>query len=152
MIKHWNELCKQIEITEKSISEFGENTNLSPIQHKKLQKYIADWNKIKKMVENFEQYIEPFEPVTIKSPFNNDDFLPKWKTWKEYLREQHLRVIKSRMEQESLDYLAEISEGNAVLAASYLRYAMANGYRSFFKVETKDKANPAKPDRNGSDF
>jgi hypothetical protein len=56
------------------------------------------------------------------------------------------------MEQMSLDYLSEISENNPDLAISYLRYAMANGYRSFFKVETKDKVSPPKSDKYGSDF
>jgi hypothetical protein len=104
------------------------------------------------MAETFDQFITPLDPIKVESPFDQDDFRYFWKTWKEYLQEQYGRSIRSRMEQMSLDYLSEISENNPDLAISYLRYAMANGYRSFFKVESKDKTNPAKSDRHGSDF
>ena len=152
MINHWNEIYQQIEVTDTKLSEFIETAGLSALQLKKLQKYSCEWNKSKKLAEAFDQFITPLYPIKVKSPFDQDDFRYIWKTWKEYMQEQHGRLMRSRMEQISLDYLAELSEGNPDLAISYLRYAMANGYRSFFKVELKDKANPAKSDRHGSDF
>ena len=152
MINHWNEIYQQIEATDAQLSEFIQGAGLSVLQLKKLQKYIEQWNKSKKMAETFDQFITPLDPIKVESPFDQDDFRYFWKTWKEYLQEQFGRSIRSRMEQMSLDYLYEISEGNTDLAISYLRYAMANGYRSFFKVESKDKTNPAKSDRHGSDF
>jgi hypothetical protein len=152
MINQWNEIYKQIEVTDTELSEFIQSAGLSALQLKKLQKYIGQWNKSKKMTEVFDQFFAPLDPIKVKPPFDQDDFRYFWKTWKEYLQEQFGRSIRSRMEQMSLDYLYEISEGNTDLAISYLRYAMANGYRSFFKVESKDKTNPAKSDRHGSDF
>jgi hypothetical protein len=152
MINHWNEIYQQIEATDAQLSGFIESAGLSALQLKKLQKYIEQWNKSKKMAEAFDQFITPFDPIKVESPFDQDDFRYFWKTWKEYLQEQYGRSMRSRMEQMSLDYLSEISENNPDLAVSYLRYAMANGYRSFFKVESKDKTNPAKSDRHGSDF
>ncbi len=152
MINHWNEIYQQIETTDNKLSMFIEGAGLSALQLKKLQKYICEWNKSKKMAEAFDQFIVPFDPIKIKSPFNQDEFRNFWKTWKEYLQEQHGKLMRSRMEQTSLDYLAEISGGDPELAISYLKYAIANGYRSFFKVETKDKTNPAKSDRYGSDY
>jgi hypothetical protein len=152
MINHWNEIYQQIEATDAQLSGFIQGAGLSALQLKKLQKYIEQWNKSKKMVETFDQFITPFDPIKVESPFDQDDFRYFWKTWKEYLQEQYGRSMRSRMEQMSLDYLSEISENNPDLAVSYLRYAMANGYRSFFKVESKDKTNPAKSDRHGSDF
>ena len=152
MINHWNEICKQIEVSENKLSEFIDSAGLSALQLKKLQKYINEWNKSKKLAEAFDQFIAPLDPIKINSPFDLDDFRYFWKTWKEYMQEQHGQLMRSRMEQMSLDYLAEISESNPDLAISYLRYAMANGYRSFFRVETKDKANPPKSDKYGSDF
>ena len=152
MINHWNEIYQQIEATDAQLSEFIQSAGLSVLQLKKLQKYIEQWNKSKKMAETFDQFITPLDPIKVESPFDQDDFRYFWKTWKEYLQEQFGRSIRSRMEQMSLDYLSEISDNNPDLAISYLRYAMANGYRSFFKVESKDKTNPAKSDRHGSDF
>jgi hypothetical protein len=152
MINHWNEIYQQIEATDAQLSEFIQGAGLSVLQLKKLQKYIEQWNRSKKMAETFDQFIAPLDPIKVESPFDQDDFRYFWKTWKEYLQEQYGRSIRSRMEQMSLDYLSEISDNNPDLAISYLRYAMANGYRSFFKVESKDKTNPAKSDRHGSDF
>ena len=152
MINQWNALCQQVSLLETKLLEFVENATLSASQQKKLQKYICEWNKFKKLNEDFDQYLSPSDPIKVKSPFDQDDFRYIWKTWKEYTQEQHGRMMRSRMEQMSLDYLAEISESNTDLAISYLRYAMANGYKSFFKVETKDKTNPAKSDKYGSDF
>ena len=152
MITHWNEIWAQIENSDKKFSEFIESAGLSVSQLKKLQKFTCEWNAFKKLAEAFDQFISPVDPIKVESPFDQDDFRYIWKTWKDYLAEQHGRLMRSRMEQMSLDYLADISESNPDLAISYLRYAMANGYKSFFKVDTKDKANPPKSDKNGSDF
>lgn len=152
MITNWNEICRQVSLLENKLLEFIDNATLSASQQKKLQKYIVEWNKFKKMNESFDQFIAPLDPIKVESPFDQEDFRYIWKTWKEYMQEQFGRSMRSRMEQMSLNYLSEISENNPDLAVSYLRYAMANGYRSFFKVESKDKTNPAKSDRHGSDF
>ena len=152
MIEQWNEIFRQIEKVDLRLSEFIQNESLSNLQAKKLQKYTEEWNKTKKMANAFNQLIVGVEPIDVKMPFNDEMFHSVWNNWKGYLLEQHQRLMRSRMEQESLGYLAEISDGNSALASNYLRYAMANGYRSFFKVETKDRANPARPDNNGSDF
>lgn len=152
MITHWNEICKQIESSDCKLSEFIEKGGLSVTQISKLKKFSCEWNKFKKMVNEFDEFLAPVDPIKVESPFDQDDFRYIWKTWKEYMSEQHGKLMRSRMEQMSLDYLAEISESNSDLAISYLRYAMANGYKSFFKVDTKDKANPPKSDKNGSDY
>jgi len=152
MIPHWNEICAQIEASELKISEFVATAGLSATQNKKLQKFICEWNKTKKMAEAFDQFISPVDPIKVETPFDQDDFRYIWKTWKDYMCEQHGRLMRSRMEQMSLDYLADISGSNPDLAISYLRFAMANGYKSFFKVDEKAKTTPPKSDKNGSDY
>lgn len=152
MIPHWNEIFAQIESSETKLSEFTTNAGLSATQLKKLQKFIVEWNKTKKLANAFDDFISPVDPIKVESPFDQDDFRYIWKTWKEYLCEQHGKLMKSRMEQMSLDYMEEISGSNPDLAIGYLRFAMANGYKSFFKVESKDKTTPLKPDKNGSDY
>jgi hypothetical protein len=152
MIKTWNEFCTQIEASDGKLSEFIETAGLSALQIKKLQKFTYEWNKLKKMAEQFDQFVAPLDPIKVESPFDQDDFRYIWKTWKEYRQEQHGLLMKSRMEQMSLDYLAEISETNPDIAISYLRFAMAGGYKSFFKVDDKAKSTPPKTDKNGSDY
>lgn len=153
MINNWNNICAQIETSETRLSEFIETAGLSASQLKKLQKFTCEWNKTKKLAEAFDQFILPVDPIKVESPFDQEDFRYIWKTWKEYLQEQHGRLMRTRMEQMSLDYLGEISDNNVDLAINYLRFAMANGYKGFFKVEDKAKSNPpTKTDKNGSDF
>lgn len=152
MLNHWNQLCAQIEHAEEKLQEFVDSSGLSAIQLKKLQKFTCEWNKLKKMAETLDQFIAPLDPIKIESPFDQEDFRYIWRTWKEYQQEQHGRMMRSRMEQQSLLYLAEISNNDPDLAISYLRFAMANGYKGFFRVEANDKQNPPKPDKDGSNW
>ena len=152
MLTHWNNYCTQVEAANEKLTEFIDSSGMSTIQLKKLEKFTREWNKAKNLAESFDQFIAPVDPIKIESPFDQEDFRYIWKTWKEYLQEQHGRLMRSRMEQMSLDHLADISGTNADLAISYLRYAMACGAKSFFKVEQKDKSNPPKSENNGSDF
>lgn len=152
MIKHWNEICTQIEVADGSLSVFIDTAGLSAMQLKKLQKYTAEWNKTKKLAEDFDKFISPVDPIKVESPFDQEDFRYIWRTWKGYLSEQHGMLIRTRREQMALDYLADISENNVDVAISYLRFAMAHGYRKFFIVTDQAKTNPEKPDKNGSDY
>ena len=152
MLTHWNEICTQIEAADHKLTEFIDSAGLSVTQLNKMRKFSSEWNKFKKMAKVFDHYIAPVEPIKIESPFDQDDFRYIWKTWKEYMQEQHGRLMRSRMEQMSLHYLAEISDSNPDLAIGYLRFAMANGYRSFFKVTNKDKSTPPKSDKHDGNY
>ncbi|MFZ4705489.1 MAG: hypothetical protein ACOYMF_05720 [Bacteroidales bacterium] len=152
MISHWNDVCTQIELTDKKLTEFIDKAGLSTLQLNRLKKFLKEWNETKKLANAFDDFLSPVDPIEIESPFDQDDFRYIWKTWKEYGQEQHGRLMRSRMEQMSLHYLAEISENNPDQAIGYLRFAMANGYKSFFKVEAKDKTTPPKTNKNGSDY
>lgn len=152
MITRWNEIIEQLHTSEDKLQEFIELAGLSASQLKKLNKFIAEWNKTKKMAEQFDKFISPVDPIKVESWCDQEDFRYIWKTWKDYLTEQHGKLMRTRMEQMSLDYLAEISESDPDRAISYLRYAMANGYRSFFKIDKKDTEKPAKSDKNGGDW
>jgi len=150
MITRWNEICQQIDISEKILTKFIDEAGLSVTQMKKLNKFVCEWNKTKKLADAFDQFILPVDPIVVESPFDQDDFRYIWKTWKEYLLEQHGQLIRSRSEQMSLDYLAEISESNPDTAIFFLRFAMANRYKNFFRVDKKEINQPAKA--NDSDY
>jgi len=152
MINNWNNICAQIEASDERLAEFIESAGLSSLQLKKLQKFTAEWNKAKKMAEDFDRFISPVDPIQVETPFDQEDFRYIWRTWKEYLQEQHGILMRSRREQMSLDYLSEISENNPDLAISYLRFAMAHGYRGFFIVTEKQKTTPEKINKDGSDW
>ena len=152
MINRWNEYCAQIEATDQKLNEFIETSGLSSLQLKRLQKFTCDWNKLKKLAEAFDQFISPVDPIKVESPFDQEDFRYIWRTWKEYLNEQHGALIRTRREQMALDYLAQISNNNVDVAIDYLRFAMAHGYRKFFIVDDKAKSTPEKINKDGSDW
>lgn len=152
MITNWNNICAQIEIADTKLNEFIDTSGLSASQLKKLQKFTLEWNKTKKLAEDFDQFISPVDPIKVESPFDQQDFRYIWKMWKEYMSEQHGILIRTRREQMSLDYLSDISTNNVDVAIGYLRFAMAHGYRKFFIVTEQAKSTPEKTDKNGSDY
>ena len=144
MINHWNEICTRILLSEEMLQEFIETAGLSALQVKKLQKFTKEWNQFKKLAEQFDKFVTPVDPIKVESWCDQEDFRYMWRMWKEYLAEQHGILMRSRMEQASLDYLNEISEGNVDKAISYIRFAMKGPYRSFFKVDEQSKSQPEK--------
>lgn len=152
MINRWNEFCAQIQATDEKVNEFIETAGLSSLQLKKLQKFTSEWNKTKNLANDFDKFISPVDPIKVESPFDQEDFRYIWKTWKEYLSEQHGILTRSRSEQMALDYLAEISENNVDVAIYYLRFAMAHRYRKFFIVTEQAKSTPDKIDKDGSSW
>lgn len=103
------------------------------------------------MAEQMDQFISPVDPIKVESPFDQEDFRYMWKMWKEYLTEQHGVLMRTRMEQASLDFLSEISENNPDKAIDAIRFAMKSNWKSLYKIEEKDKSTP-KTDKNGSDW
>lgn len=151
MIDHWNDIWNQIETSEGKLQDFLQTSGLSAIQLKKLQKFIREWNKVKKMAEVFDQFITPVNPIEVESPFDQDDFRYMWKMWKEYLQEQHGLLIRSRMEQASLEYLSDISGNDVDKAINIIRFCMKSGWRGIY-ANMKEKSNTEKPSKDGSDF
>ena len=152
MKKEWDKFCAQIETANAQFEGFIEGGGLSALQGKKLQKFTKEWNSLKKMAEQLDQFISPVDPIKVESPFDQEDFRYIWKMWKEYLMEQHGILVRSRMEQASLDFLSEISDNDPDKAISYIRFAMKGPYRSFFKVDEKTKSTPEKALADESDF
>lgn len=152
MISKWEEFWKQLEATDKELTEFLENGGLSSLSHTKAKKFINAWNKQKKMASELDQYISPVAPAQVEIPFKSSKFTEMWSRWKDYLLEQHGQLIRSRSEISALEHLKKITKGNDELAIECLRYAMANRYRNFFLVEDKDNKMPATGDNSGSAF
>ncbi|WP_372772145.1 hypothetical protein [Mangrovibacterium sp.] len=144
MKQKWDEYCAQIRVPDEQLETFIDAGGLSSLQGKKLKKFTDEWNRMKKLAEALDKFITPVDPIKVESWCDQDDFRYMWRMWKDYLMEQHGFLIRSRMEQASLDFLQEISEGNVDKAISCIRFAMKGGYRSFFKVDEKTKSQPEK--------
>jgi hypothetical protein len=147
----WDKIWADFEDCNLHLNEFIEDSSLSALQQKKMEQFIRSWNAVKKQISDFDTYISPTTPIDIKIPFKSEKLLEMWKDWKDYLSEQHGKIMRSRSEKYSLEFLKEMCRGDEEKAMKYLRYAMANGYRNFFVIEDKDLKQPAKND-TGSSF
>lgn len=76
-------------------------------------------------------------------PFDSPSFLNHWKVWKRYKAEQHKFNYKSKVsEQAALKRLAELSNQDEGTATELINYAIAQGWKGFYKQDktrrTKD--------------
>lgn len=98
------------------------------------------WALAQKLANDLNEMITPANPIPVKSPFDHADFITTWQMWKEYLQEQHFIQMRSRMEVNGLNRLAELSGNDHTKAIKILKLAMATGYKNFFKNEEKTPA------------
>ena len=120
---------------------------IPPSIEKRQKPFLKKWDRMKEKAsvlnEEFESLAdEAVPPVEIKMPWPTKEFKEEWQNWKDYLKEQHHKQMKSRMERAALQQLFTLSEENQEVAISYLHFAMAGGYQRFFKVTTRSYEQP----------
>jgi hypothetical protein len=147
MTQLWNKIWEQLTKADQEFSEFLET--LTPVAIKKSAKFIKEWNALKNKLGELDNYIAPVEPIEVELPFEDELFKMAWKTWKEYLQEQHGQLMRSRSEQAALHHLQEISQGNPDKAIKILRYAMACRYKNFFEINENTSKQPPKEAKYG---
>ena len=152
MLKNWNLFWKQIELATTEFNAYIDS-GIPAISQQKIARFIREFDKMKQLAIQMDEMIQnPIEPIEVKLPFQEEQFIVVWKYWKAYRLESFGRSYKSREEQKVLDYMNDISEGRPDLAIKYLDFAMAGSYQRFFKVTDKTYANPPKDLKNESDF
>lgn len=154
MKEKWEQIWKQLEKSDDELTAFLENAAISTLAMRKMQKFTAEWDKVKKLATEFDQYITPVEAIEVKVPFRSKYFEDMWQRWKDYLSEQHGQLMRTRSEKSALEHLVDISKSDEERAIAILRYAMANRYKNFFAIDEKDTKQPAKGESagQGSDF
>lgn len=104
----------------------------------KAVKKLADkWNKAVFQHNEFDKLVEPIRPIALSMPFPTSEFAEMWKTYKEYLLEDHNAYIGSRREDIMLKRLKKISDGNERRAIDTLEFIISSGYKSIFKPSDK---------------
>lgn len=79
MQQHWNELCEQVENTDKELESFLENGGLTNSVMKKIGGFIKAWNILKKRMQDFDQFVTPVEPILNILPWETTVFAETWK-------------------------------------------------------------------------
>lgn len=122
------------------------NGGLPSTTEKRHRLFVRKWDLMKDkanaLCDEIEKQEDDIEPVEVTLPWKTDSFKKAWQDWKDYLKEQHHKVMKSRMEYAALAYLKRLSESKETTATEYLQFAMANGYPRFFKVTNKNDEQP----------
>lgn len=153
MKEQWEQLIEQLNDVDRSLEVFLENGMLSSQSVGKAKPFIKAFNVLKKKIVEFDGFIAPVEPLDLKVSFESTELRELWQRWKDYLAEQHGQMMRTRSEKSAMELLNEMSGGDEAKAVRYLRYAMANRYRSFFQISDKETKEPAKGDvGSGSAF
>ncbi len=152
MLKNWNFFWKQIELTAEEFNAYIDS-GIPVIAQQKIARFIREFDKLKQLAVKMDEIIQnPIEPIEVKLPFEEEEFIVVWKYWKAYRLESFGRAYKSREEQKVLDYLDEISEGRPDVAIKFLNFAMAGSYQKFFKVTENSYTNPPKDNSYESEY
>ena len=142
MNEFWNSLTEANE----ALNEFIKG-GIPPTTEKRHKPFVKKWDRMKDKAsvlnEEIDQLLDDsIAPVEIHMPWTSESFKVEWQNWKDYLKEQHHRQMKSRMERAALQQLYKLSEEKEDVAISYLQFAMAGGYQRFFKVTTRSYETP----------
>lgn len=151
MQQHWNELCEQVENTDKELESFLENGGLTNSVMKKIGGFIKAWNILKKRMQDFDQFVTPVEPILNILPWETTVFAETWKFWREYLQEQHGQVLRSRAEKASLAYLESLagsSEEEAIKIINFTCYLRAKSF--VLPPQKKEDNNKINPESDGT--
>jgi hypothetical protein len=156
LLKNYTDLYESLVIFKEKLEELLSVLPESKEVYKKKISLQKSWDKSQALVHDLGVYIVPVEslPVIFPEAYDNVDFINTWSLYKEYLQEQHGISMHSRMEIKSLKLLVEISESDPERAIRYLEYAIAKGFKGFFRVD--DNAKPTEklydPDFNKKSY
>lgn len=144
----WEEYWTLLEKANKQLTDY-----LNAPADNKLKKFVDLWNKLTKNAEKIDIHFQPaLLPIEKDLPIAGSEFAEMWTRWKEYLQEQHGRVLRSRAEKSALELLAEWSGKDAESACFILRHAMAGGARNFYLVTKAQSNKPINENDTGSSF
>ena len=141
MQKHWNKLWEKIEETDQQFDSYIQNAGLNSSTLKKINLLVKCWNDLKKIAEDFDQFITPVEPIINNLPWETPFFATKWKFWKEYLQEQHGQIMRSRSEKMALEYLTELADSNEEKACKIIDFSCYLRAKSFIIPPVKKEDN-----------
>lgn len=141
MLRHWNKIWEQVEVSNKELDDFLQNGGLTSSVIKKLSGFVKTWNSLKMMMQEFDQFVTPVEPILNMLPWETTAFSEAWKFWKEYLQEQHGQVLRSRSEKASLAWLEELAGSNEEEAIKIIYFSCYLRAKSFILPPQKKEDN-----------
>ena len=133
MKPEWELITKNIQELGLTIEDLLEMLPMGKKYFKAKQTIEKQWREIGRSVDKFDPFISDLiDSIPINHPWNNDEFLKTWQLYKDYLFEQHGIRMKSRMEQQRIEWFITNTNGDHKKAVQWLKFFMASGHSSLF--------------------
>lgn len=78
-------------------------------------------------LQKVEAFIPIVDPIALKNEWGGDEFYKAWQFYKDYLKEQHCFVMRSRMELMRIKVIRNLCNDNVAMAIRLLEFLMAHG-------------------------
>jgi len=135
MRKKWDQFTEQFNELSDSLADL---LNILP-ESRTFWKARTDIETKHKKLRRPLNYIDEFfsegiEAIELKQHFDKE-FQEVWQVYKDYLREQHGIIMRSRMELMRIKWLIENTEKNTAKMKRWLEFYMATGSASIFKIK-----------------
>lgn len=135
MKKQWDDFTEKLKDFRSPLEDMMQELPLSKKYYRMKVKIEKQWKELSRAFEKVDVFInDTIESVPVDSPWASDDFKKTWHRYKEYLKEQHGVIMKSRMEIARLEWLKKNTEDNPELAITWMKYWMARGSEAIYKV------------------
>jgi len=69
-------------------------------------------------------------------PFDSDEFLEMWETWKQERKDRKLKNFTPRGEQAALHDLHKMSKGNHDTAIKIIQQSLAKGWQGLYELKS----------------
>ncbi len=133
--KRWDELCASLDKVRPLIEELAAQLPASGSAKRIRQSLAAAWDKISDSTEAIDDLLkDSIQPLPVDFPWQDKDFVSKWKIYKEYLKEQHGITMRSRMEGARLRAIKTYCKGDKDVFLRAIDFYMALGSTNIFEV------------------
>lgn len=139
MKSEWDVIIKNIQDFQISLEDLLEMLPFGKKYFKSKQKIEKQWRELGRALDSLDPYITNLiDSIPIDNPWNNKDFINTWNYYKDYLYEQHGFRMKSRMEQQRLEWLVTNTGNDYKKAIAWLKFYIARGSEGLFIVKNEN--------------
>lgn len=139
IIKKWAEHCDAIEKVRSIIEDIASQLPESGSGRKQRKAITDAWRIIGQTTDDIDELLNAaVQPLPIKFPWKDKEFMELWSLYKDFLWEQYGFQMKSRMENSRLNAIRDFCNGDRKLAMRSINFYMAYGTVGVFPVDFKN--------------
>lgn len=135
LLKFWDHHCRALEKLRKEIEGMAERLPAGSAGKRAREAVNRAWSEVSASADELDALVtESVQPLPVKFPWQDKEFVSHWSLYKDYLAEQHGILMKSRMEQARLNTIREYSGNDREVFRKTIDFYMALGTTSLFPV------------------